>query len=455
MSNRESTVKPIRVPSGRIVRAGRFGGLASTILGDIALKGAAELSRGRRPRFNDLLMTPSNMRRVADELAHMRGAAMKLGQLMSMDSGEVLPKELADIFARLRDNAHFMPPSQLKKVLNDNWSSGWHLKFRQFDTRPIAAASIGQVHRVQTRDGRDLAIKVQYPGVAKSIDSDVANLGMMIRASGILPGTLDLDPYLEEARRQLHDETDYHREGRELMRFWHLLAETDDFVVPSLAEDWSTRSILAMDFIDSVPVESLDTAPQDVRDTVARQLVTLTLRELFDFGVMQTDPNFANYRYQPDSARVVLLDFGASMEIAPEYREGYRRFLTAGLNDDRTGLIGAAAELGFLPEQASPDHTARLIAMMETVMRALRGAGMFDFADQSLSRQIQAEAIALAEDGFDPPEVPMQVLFVQRKLGGIFSLAARLRARLPVRSLVEAALDQSSRERPRSAQPSS
>ncbi len=437
MTGDNTDVRPLRVPSGRLRRAGRFGGLAGSVLGDMALRGAAELSRGRRPRLNDLLLTPSNMRRVADELAHMRGAAMKLGQLLSMDTAEVLPRELTEIFARLRSDAHFMPPSQLKTMLNAHWPAGWHREFRHFNTRPIAAASIGQVHRVETRDGRDLAIKVQYPGVAESIDSDVANLGMMIRATGLLPKSLDLAPYLDEARRQLHLETDYEREARELTRFGTLLAASGEFVVPELAEKWSGRAILAMSFVDSVPIEEAETGSQEVRDRIASQLVSLTLCELFEYGVMQTDPNFANYRYQPEAGRIVLLDFGASMEIAPRYAAAYRQLLAAGMSGDREGLIHGATTLGFLDPAMAPRHRDRLVSMIETVMMAVLSADMVDCADQSLPRRMQAEGIALVEDGFQPPEIPMPVLFIQRKLGGIFSLASRLRARVAVRAILE------------------
>lgn len=437
MKDNSPTVRALRVPSGRLVRAGRVGGLAGGLLGDIALRGAAELTRGRRPRLQDLLLTPTSMRRIADELAHMRGAAMKLGQLLSMDTGEVFPRELTDIFARLRSNAHFMPPSQLKSVLNANWPPGWHKAFRHFDTRPIAAASIGQVHRVQTRDGRDLAIKVQYPGVAESIDSDVANLGMLVRATGLLPKSFDLETYLDEAKRQLHEETDYRREARALVQFGELLADSHEFVVPELTQDWSSDAILAMDYIDSVPIEDLEEASQDIRNDIAGKLVTLTLRELFAFKVMQTDPNFANYRYQPDSKKIVLLDFGASMEIDDHIMEGYRNLLVAGLENDSQNLQSAANALGFFSPNLAVRHRERLMEMIDLVMQTLRESDVFDCADQSLARRLQQDGIALAEDGFEPPAVPMDVLLVQRKLGGVFSLASRLGARLPVRKMLE------------------
>jgi predicted unusual protein kinase regulating ubiquinone biosynthesis (AarF/ABC1/UbiB family) len=187
MTDTPSHGRPIAVPSGRLSRLGRLGSLTAGVAGNMALNGMAQLGRGQRPNLRDLMLTPRNVTRIADELAKMRGAAMKVGQLMSMDTGEMLPPELAQIMARLRSDAHFMPPAQLKSVLNAEWPAGWLGRFEKFDVRPIAAASIGQVHRGRLRDGREMAIKVQYPGVARSIDSDVSNVGALIRMSGLVP----------------------------------------------------------------------------------------------------------------------------------------------------------------------------------------------------------------------------------------------------------------------------
>ena len=317
MRNRhsEGAARPISVPARRFERLGKLGSLSAGIASSMALNSVKQLGQGKRPSLRNLLLTPSNVQRVSDQLAQMRGAAMKIGQLMSMDAGDVLPPELSQILMRLRDNANPMPPAQLKRVLNAEWPVQWLRSFDKFDVRPIAAASIGQVHRGQLKDGRDLAIKVQYPGVAKSIDSDVANVGILMRMSGLLPKGFKLAPYLEEGRKQLHAETNYNREATQLVRFGDLLANKTQFVVPELHNDWSTPNILAMTYVAGVPIERVTEEPQEIRDQVAKDLIDLTLHELFSYGVMQTDPNFANYLYQPDNHRIALLDFGATHEI--------------------------------------------------------------------------------------------------------------------------------------------
>lgn len=427
----------LAVPSSRIARLSRLTRMSAGVAGNMAVGGLVQLGRGQRPSINGLLLTPRNITRIADELAKMRGAAMKMGQLMSMDTGDVLPPELTQIMARLRDDAHVMPPKQLKTVLNAQWGEGWLARLKRFDVRPVAAASIGQVHRAQTKDGRDLAIKVQYPGVAGSIDSDVKNVGALIKMTGLLPSGFALDPYLEEARKQLHAETDYGAEGAALARFGALLADDARFVVPSGHSDWSGPQILAMDFVESTPIEDVEGADHATRDRVSHDLFDLMLRELFDFGLMQTDPNFANYRYRADTGQIVLLDFGASRTLGADVGDVYRALMRAGLSRDRAGLIECARKIGFLSDDLSSDHTDQIVTMMEMVFGALTQARVYDFGDTSLAKALQSKGAALAKDGFIPPPLPMDALFLQRKFAGMFLLAVRLRARVGVVSLIE------------------
>ncbi len=247
----------LAVPGNRWSRLAKLGGLASGIAGGMLAEGVRQFAQGRRPSVGDLLLTLANARRVADQLAQLRGAAMKVGQLLSMDAGDLLPPELGEILARLRSDAHPMPMSQLVVVLNTHWGEGWDRHFERFSFTPMAAASIGQVHAARTKDGRHLAIKVQYPGVRQSIDSDVDNVATLLRVSGLLPKSLDIKPLLDEAKKQLHDEADYRREGACMMQFSSLLADADEFMVPEMHDDLTTENILAMTRLDGLAVETL------------------------------------------------------------------------------------------------------------------------------------------------------------------------------------------------------
>nr|WP_321250625.1 AarF/ABC1/UbiB kinase family protein [uncultured Ruegeria sp.] len=434
MTGSKPSAAPLSVPTGRLVRGAGLGSMAVGIVGNVVAQALREIGRGSRPDMRGLLITPGNVKRIADQLARMRGAAMKVGQLISMDAGEALPPELADIMARLRDQAHFMPPKQLRDVLNRNWGQDWLKAFHTFNVRPIAAASIGQVHRATLKDGRDVAIKVQYPNIARSIDSDVANVAALVRMSGLLPKSFDLGPYIQEARRQLHEETDYEREGQHLRYFAELLQADEAFEVPEFYPDWSNSEVLTMSFLEGRPIEAVSDATKLERNQVSEALVDLTLREIFDFGIIQSDPNFANYRYNPDNGKISLLDFGAARALQPYAIDSYAHLLRAGLLEDDADLRRAAIQMKLIADDGPYDD--RILGMIRSVFDAILSADEFDFSDRALSNHLNKEGMALAEAGYFPPQLPMDVLYLQRKIGGMFLLATRLNASLPVKTLL-------------------
>lgn len=425
------------VPNSRASRMARLGGMAAGVAGSMAVAGGRQLLTGKRPKLEELLLTPGNAARITAQLAQMRGAAMKVGQLLSLEAGDFLPTELAEILGHLRADAHFMPPQQLDQVLKRNWGPEYRRKFARFDVRPVAAASIGQVHRARTKDGRDVALKIQYPGVRDSIDSDVRNVASLLRMSGLVPKEIDLAPLMEEARRQLHEEADYGREAEMLARFGALLEGDPDYLVPAGQPDLTTPDILGMAFVDSVAVEDLTEADAETRSRVVTGLIRLMLRELFEFGLMQTDPNFANYRYQPESGRIVLLDFGASRAFAPELVAQYRTLMRAGLSGDRAATRAAMEDIGFLEPDTAPKHREPILDMVELAMEPLRSRDPTDFATTPLVRELRQAGMEFAEDRDFWVIPPMDALYLQRKMGGMFLLAARLRAQIAIRPLLE------------------
>lgn len=427
-----------KVPSARLSRLASFGQLAGGIAGGVLAEGARKLASGERPRLSDLLLTPANATRVTEQLSKLRGAAMKLGQMISMDAGDVLPPELTDILARLRDAAHYMPPAQLNKVLIAEWGPDWRRRFKHFEARPIAAASIGQVHRATLPDGTLLAIKVQYPGVAESIDADVDNVASLLRISNLLPSTLDIAPLLAEAKRQLHEEADYVREAEQMLRYRQLLSGEEAFLIPTPYPELSGKRILAMDFVPGQSIETLQSESQPVRDRTMGALLDLVLRELFEFGFMQTDPNFANYRWQPESGRIVLLDFGAARAVPEKTVASYRRLMLAGLAQDHDALRDALIEIGFVSPVTLQRHRPALDGMIDILMAHLGRPGLFDFADRSFVDRVRAHAETIIADKAAWHVPPADTLFVQRKVSGTALLAIRMQARLPLLEMVAA-----------------
>ena len=434
-----------RVPAGRVERLARLGLLAA----ELAAGGIVE---GARRAFGvgaaaaggaSALLSPANAKRLTRRLSQLRGAAMKLGQILSLESADILPPEFAEALAALRASADTMPVSQLRRVLGREYGKGWEARFARFDFEPIAAASIGQVHAVTAGDGRELALKIQYPGVARSIDSDVDNVAALLHASRILPVEIDVSGIVDEAKRQLRQEADYLAEAANLRRYRELVADEPGLWVPRVHDDLTTRRVLAMDFARGVPIEELrdPAVPQARRDAVGALLQRLMFREIFEFRFVQTDPNFANYLVEPESGRLLLLDFGATREYGAEFVAHYADLCRGVMRGDRAAVRDAAIAIGYLSGDEPEERLRAAIDLMFLVCEPLTHAGPYDFARTTLAVRTRDAGIDLAfKKGFLRAP-PAETVFLHRKLAGTFLLSGRIRARVAVRALLEPLLN--------------
>ncbi|KAA1188551.1 AarF/ABC1/UbiB kinase family protein [Pseudohalioglobus sediminis] len=411
--------------------------MASGVAGGMLAEGTRQLRAGKRPRARDMLMTPANARRVADQLATMRGAAMKVGQILSMDAGDFLPRELADILARLRADARYMPPGQLDKVMTDAYGEDWEAVFYGFQHRPLAAASIGQVHRAVSPDGREIVLKVQYPGVAGSIDADVDNIAALLRVSGLLPTEFNIQPLLDDAKAQLKDEADYNKEAEFLAAFGDLLAGDERFLVPEVLPDLTRQTVLAMTYVSGEPIESIADLPQEERDAVMTSLVELMFRELFELRMVQTDPNFANYQYNRASGKIVLLDFGATRRFKAGFANAYRSLVKAAIAGNEKRLVAAAEKVGYAMGDEDSDYRELVLSLFLLALEPLQEDAPYDFARSDMANRMSAMAEDVTDyrDFWQAP--PTDAVYFHRKLGGMFLLASRLRARVNVHALIK------------------
>jgi predicted unusual protein kinase regulating ubiquinone biosynthesis (AarF/ABC1/UbiB family) len=427
------------VPSRRLSRLWHMGRATTDLAAGVGVRGMLELARSRRSgEVARIQLSPEATKRFTDRLARMRGAVMKMGQLMSMDGTDMFTPEAAEIMAQLRDRSEPMPMSQLTRVLEGEWGRDWNKRFRRFEFTPVAAASIGQVHRAETKDGRRLALKIQFPGVRESIDSDIANLGFLARNLGMVPKGMDVGPLLEEARVQLHQEADYAAEAASLMRYRALVGEDADFLVPAVHDDLSTDRILAMDFADGVSIDHLaeSSYSRAERDRAATLMVRLMLRELFEFGLAQTDPNFGNYLYDAETKRIVLLDFGAALAVPAALAEQYLALGRAAIADDVKGLREASIALGYMAPDADRATVDALIEMIRLSSEVLE-PGVYDFGSSDLFERLYVKGRDMyMEEAFNHLPEPI-TMFLQRKFAGIFMLCRRLRARVDLRGMLD------------------
>lgn len=430
------SAKERSLPTHRISRFSKFASLATRVAGNVITEGTKQIAKGNKPKAKDLLLTPQNIARLTDQLAHLRGAAMKLGQMLSMDAGDVLEPELADILSRLRSNADPMPAKQLNGVMEGSLGANWKAEFLSFNFKPIASASIGQVHQAYSDAGDNLAVKVQYPGIRKSIDSDVDNVGTLLKVVGLIPESVDYKGLLEEAKKQLHDEADYAREAQFAIRYHDALKEHPHFVVPKIHTESSSDSVLAMEFIYGSPIEQIEHYDQSARDFVMHSLLELLFRELFEFKMVQTDPNFANYLYIENTRQIGLLDFGATREYSERFSTGYRQAFASVVNNDEQGLNDALEQIGFFSQTILPDQRQAILDLVKMACEPMLVDEPYDFKASGLAQKLREAGTILSMEQEYWHTPPADALFLHRKIGGMYLLAARIGAKVNIRQLV-------------------
>lgn len=380
-------------------------------------------------------LSEANTARIVDTLCKVRGAALKIGQMLSIQDSSFLSPQLQRIFARVRQSADFMPAWQTGRVLEEELGPDWREKLASFEETPFAAASIGQVHLGVLHNGTEVAMKIQYPGIAQSIRSDVDNLLALLRLSTTLPAGLFADSTLQVLQRELEWECDYRREADCARRFRQLLAGDPFFEVPRVVAELTTRRVLTMELGSGVPLDQCQDLPQDVRNEICHHVLWLCLRELFQFRFMQTDPNWANFFYDASKHQVTLLDFGASRPFSREFTHHYIEVVKAAADGDRAKVLQKSKDLKFLTGYETKELEEAHVDAVMILGEAFSTPGTFDFGAQDTARRVQALIPVLLRHRLTPP--PEESYALHRKLAGCFLLCSRLRARVPCHRLFQ------------------
>ena len=387
----------------------------------------------------------SEARRFVAELGRLKGTYVKIGQMWALFGEHFLPPALTNALHDLEAATEPLPWSAIEPVLRQNLGAAFDALV--IDEIPLAAASLAQVHRANVRaTGEEICLKVLYPGVKDTIDADFNAVVRMLKLTRWLKAGKELDDWLEDMRAQLHLEVDYTREARMTQHMHDLVAEDGRYCVPKVYAEFSTSSVLALTYMVGEPVtsKSVGHLSQARRNQLAIAMLDLFFHEMYAWDVMQSDPNFGNYRIRisprgdtsPD--QLVLLDFGAVLECSDQFLDALGSTVAAGQAEDRAGVIAGLTSLGCLRpdssecgQQSFANFCLRLLEPLRDVAdlppEMLNRHGEYRWADSQLMKRAGTQAAESAlSRGFSTPS--REFAFVARKLTGVFTFIAVLGA---------------------------
>ncbi len=421
------------LPTGRVARTARFGGLVAGQSLRWAGTRAANLTRGDDAAERAMEERALGVaEELVDQLGKMRGAAMKVGQVLSTIDFEAIPEGERDRFkqklAALRDGAPSVPFAKIRRLVEEELGGELSEHFSSFDEEAFAAASIGQVHRAVTHDGAEVVVKVQYPGVAEAVETDLRNMRILFPMLRRLAPGLDVNALGEELRERVGEELDYELEAQNQRRVERAFRGHPFIRVPRVYTAMSARRVLVSEYVEGLGFEAVKALPEPERDRYGeilfRFFFSLLHRERFCSG----DPHPGNYLLCSDG-RVCFLDFGLMRAVSERTMAAERALAHAVVAADADAVKAGLAELGYLPDPDDFD-AALLLAQMQAA-----GEWAFRPGFRRLSPDYVRE---LTEVGGSPRSpyleqmrkmtLPPEALLVRRMEGLVFSVLGELRA---------------------------
>ena len=391
---------------------------------------------------------------LVSEIGKLKGSIVKIGQMMALYGEHFLPEEITQALNTLNNQTVALAWPGIKTHLQEQL--GVKLDELTIDHEPIGTASLAQVHRATRKsDGLELVLKIQYPGVAEAIDSDMNLFKNMLKLTRMVPQTREFDQWFDEVREMMHREVDYGIEAATTRRFAERLKDDPRYVVPEIVEEFCADKVLCMTFERGVPINSpvMLSLPQERRNQLGEASLEIAVRELFEWGEMQTDPNFGNYLVRLGNGddvkdKIVLLDFGAIRQFDDNLLTVARNLIHAGYDHDKNAMVKAMTGYEFfdgMPDSIKPGMADVFLIATEAFSCPNNNpdipVGVMDEQDrydwkksQLHSRVMQQAAQSMASRYFSVP--PKEFMFISRKFIGAYTFMTVIEAKTNVRKMI-------------------
>ena len=363
---------------------------------------------------------------IVKELGQLKGTAMKVGQILTMEAREYLPEEVVVILEQLQNKVTFMPIEDVEEILKRELQDR-RFELDQLSTEPIAAASIGQVHTAFYK-GQKCAVKIQYPFIQDTIDSDLKVLAQTLKTLAfLLRREIELEGLIREFSEVFKQETDYLHEARSMSQYRAKAKDLPGVIVPEVFPALSTSKVLVQSFEQGMGFSSWCKSQKSdpvAREKMGKLILDLYIQEFCHWGLVQTDPNPGNFLVRVETNELVLLDFGAVKEYSLEFRRQYAHLVMAIFHRDREKMMNVSYEMNLLSAKESQSAQDAYAALVFESMRPLL-QDRFEFKDDTYMQKMRELSQTLIKElKFSPP--PKDLIFLHRKLGGIYQMLRQL-----------------------------
>lgn len=394
----------------------------------LGVSSGSKLIKNRPDNLKDALSgaLEGEVHKIVNELGVMKGPLMKLGQFLAMYSDSIIPERLQKVLTQLENKSFYLRWEEIETNIPKEWKDQLDI-----EQTPIAAASLGQVHKAKIGE-EDIVLKIQYKGVRKAIDSDVRVLKYLLKLFDFIPKDMNLKPFYAEIKEMLLQETDYGIEAKNTIKFKELVGESEHFYVPKVYTDFSCENILSLEYINGISLRDIETLniPQDRRNELGAEIFNLFFKEAFEWGLMQTDPNAANYLVFEDDEnwKLALIDFGATKELTPRIQSLYKTLIGSITKHDLDAFIQGLFDYEYLLEEERDKYDLDLMREYISIVCAPFKDQEYDWATSEIPNQVVKMAPRVMKE-ISIKNPPKEILFIDRKIGGVFFLMKILKAK--------------------------